>query len=83
MQKPASLRRRVKICDRPVNDPGLGSKGYAALGNPNWAGALRILPLPVVLYPSGAQPRKAVLVDGCLPIEEFIDAERVTLTCFF
>jgi hypothetical protein len=34
--------------------------------------------LAVLLDPGGAQPRKAVLVDGKLPGEEFVDGQRVT-----
>jgi hypothetical protein len=34
--------------------------------------------LAVLLDPGGAQPRKAVLIDGKLPGQEFVDGQRVT-----
>jgi hypothetical protein len=34
--------------------------------------------LAILLDPGGAQPRKAVLIDGELPGEEFVDGQRVT-----
>ena len=34
--------------------------------------------MAVLLDPGGAQPRKAMLVDGKLPGKEFVDGQRVT-----
>src|SRR3569623_1057275 len=34
----------------------------------------------VVLDPGGTQARQTMFVDGCLPVEEFVDAQRVTGT---
>jgi len=33
--------------------------------------------LAILLDPGGAQPRKAVLIDGKLPGQEFVDGQRV------
>jgi hypothetical protein len=38
--------------------------------------------LTVLLDPGGAQPGKAVLVDGELPGQEFVDGQRVTTAGF-
>jgi hypothetical protein len=38
--------------------------------------------LPVLLDPGGAQPRKAMLIDGKLPGQEFVDGQRVSAAGF-
>lgn len=38
--------------------------------------------LAVLLDPGGAQPRKAVLIDGKLPGQEFVDGQRVSAAGF-
>jgi hypothetical protein len=41
------------------------------------------LALAVVLDPGGPQTGKAMFIEGSLPVQEFINAERVALACFF
>ncbi|KRA97962.1 hypothetical protein ASD83_12925 [Devosia sp. Root685] len=53
-----------------------GRGGYALVVNRDSA-------LSVVLNPGRPQTGKAMLVDGSLPVEEFIDAERVAFTSLF
>jgi hypothetical protein len=49
---------------------------YAADFLKNAVGAERRL-LAILLDPGGAQPRKAMLVDGKLPGQEFVDGQRI------
>jgi hypothetical protein len=38
--------------------------------------------LTILLDPGGAQPRKAVLIDGKLPGQEFVDGQRIAAAGF-
>ena len=62
------------------------------LNPPDCSDGLNVLPmvwpaegsaLAVMLDPCGSQTGKAMFVDGGLPVQEFIDTERITLAGFF